>query len=56
MTTLRASFMETLLSQWRHERPDIDPLPMAVVGEIWRAGKKLGKALWRTGQTLPGPM
>lgn len=33
--------METLLSQWRHERPDIEPGPMAVCGEIWRAGERL---------------
>jgi len=26
----------TILSQWRRERPDIDPAPMAMCGEIWR--------------------
>jgi len=35
------STMETILSQWRRERPDIDPAPMAVCGEIWRAGERL---------------
>lgn len=33
--------METILAQWRRERPDIDPSPMAVCGEIWRAGERL---------------
>lgn len=33
--------METILAQWRHERPDIDPAPMAVCGDIWRAGERL---------------
>ena len=33
--------MDTLLAQWRRERPDIDPEPMAVCGEIWRAGERL---------------
>jgi len=31
----------SILAQWRRERPDIDPTPMAVVGEIWRAGERL---------------
>ena len=33
--------MKRILAQWRRERPDIDPMPMAVVGEIWRAGERL---------------
>ena len=33
--------IDGLLEQWRRERPDIDPTPMAVCGEIWRAGEKL---------------
>ncbi|MHA1570420.1 MAG: MarR family winged helix-turn-helix transcriptional regulator [Alphaproteobacteria bacterium] len=33
--------MKTILAQWRRERPDIDPAPMAVCGEIWRAGERL---------------
>ncbi|KLN60428.1 MarR family transcriptional regulator [Kiloniella spongiae] len=33
--------MEGILTQWRRERPDIDPAPMAVCGEVWRAGEKL---------------
>jgi len=33
--------MSSILAQWRRERPDIDPTPMAVVGEIWRAGERL---------------
>lgn len=30
--------MDDILSQWRRERPDIDPISMAVCGDIWRAG------------------
>ena len=33
--------METILMQWRRERPDIDPAPMAVAGGIWQAGERL---------------
>lgn len=33
--------IDNILAQWRHERPDIDPSPMAVVGEVWRAGERL---------------
>jgi len=33
--------MSSILAQWRRERPDIDPTPMAVVGEVWRAGERL---------------
>ena len=39
--TSGVSSMETILSQWRRERPDIDPSPMAVCSEIWRAAEKL---------------
>src|SRR3546814_4088260 len=33
--------METILAQWRRERPDIDPSPMAVVGDVWRTSERL---------------
>lgn len=33
--------MENILAQWRRERPDFDPEPMAVCGDIWRMGEKL---------------
>ena len=33
--------METILSQWQRERPDIDASPMAVCGEIGRASERL---------------
>ncbi len=33
--------MNSILDQWRRERPDLDPSPMAVCGEIWRASEKL---------------
>ena len=33
--------MESITAQWRRERPDIDPTPMAVCGQIWRTGEIL---------------
>ena len=33
--------MDEILAQWRRERPDIDPSPMGVCGELWRAGERL---------------
>ena len=33
--------MDLILMQWRKERPDIDTAPMAVCGQIWRAGEIL---------------
>lgn len=40
-STACGSTMESILAQWRRERPDIDPEPMAVCGEIWRSGDRL---------------
>ena len=43
--------MESILAQWRRERPDIDPEPMAVCGEIWRTGERLRQGVlanWST--------
>lgn len=37
--------MESIMAQWRRERPDIDPGPMAVCGEIWRTGERLRQAV-----------
>lgn len=33
--------MDAILSQWRRERPDLDPSVMAVCGEVWRAAERL---------------
>lgn len=33
--------MDSILAQWRRERPDIDSSPMAVCGDVWRAGERL---------------
>ncbi|WP_288903724.1 MarR family transcriptional regulator [uncultured Sneathiella sp.] len=41
----KTSTMESILEQWRRERPDIDPSPMAVCGQIWRAGEILRKGV-----------
>ena len=37
----KADPMESIVMQWRQERPDIDPIPMAVCGQIWRTGELL---------------
>ncbi|CAH0442953.1 MarR family winged helix-turn-helix transcriptional regulator [Ralstonia pseudosolanacearum] len=39
--TAQGAPMDSLLAQWRRERPDLDPSPMAVCGEVWRAGERL---------------
>lgn len=39
--------MDAILDQWRRERPDIDPAPMAVCGQIWRAGDLLKQGVLR---------
>lgn len=33
--------LDSILAQWRRERPDIDAAPMAVCGAVWRAGDRL---------------
>lgn len=37
--------LDTLLAQWRRERPDLDPAPMAVCGAIWRAAEQLRRGV-----------
>lgn len=36
-----AGAMDSILMQWKKERPDIDSRPMAVCGQIWRTGEIL---------------
>lgn len=33
--------IQSIVDQWKRERPDIDPIPMAVCAEVWRAGDVL---------------
>ena len=33
--------LDSILTQWRRARPDIDPGPMAVCGAIWRAAERV---------------
>lgn len=40
--------VDEILDQWRRERPDLDPAPMAVIGRISRAARALGRGLDRT--------
>ncbi len=37
--------MQGILEQWQRERPDIDPVPMIICGEIWRAGNRLNQGV-----------
>jgi DNA-binding MarR family transcriptional regulator len=36
---------DKILDQWRRVRPDLDPSPMAVCGDIWRAAERLRQAI-----------
>ncbi|NVK19979.1 MAG: MarR family transcriptional regulator [Methylocystaceae bacterium] len=38
---MSTKIIDDILSQWHRERPDIDPTPMAVCGDVWRAGEIL---------------
>ena len=33
--------VDAILAQWRHERPDLDPSPMGLIGRIGRLGRYL---------------
>jgi len=37
--------VDSILAQWRRERPDLDPAPMGVIGRIARAARTLSRAL-----------
>lgn len=37
--------LETILAQWRRERPDVDPSVIAVCGEVWRAAERLRRGV-----------
>ena len=39
------STMESIVAQWRKERPDLDPRPMAVVGTLFRAAEVLRRGV-----------
>jgi len=36
---------DDILTQWRDERPDIDPTSMAICGDIWRASEVLRRGV-----------
>lgn len=44
-STSDCPLMDDILAQWRRERPDIDPGPMAVAGEIIRAGERVRQTI-----------
>ena len=50
--------LDTILAQWRRERPDLDPSPMAVCGAVWRASERVRQGvlanLAGTGLDFPG--
>ena len=37
--------IDTIITQWQRERPDLDPSPMAVCGEIKRASERVRQAV-----------
>lgn len=37
--------IDTIITQWQRERPDLDPGPMAVCGEIKRASERVRQAV-----------
>jgi DNA-binding MarR family transcriptional regulator len=37
--------VDSIIAQWRRERPDLDPSPMGVIGRISRAERTLGRSL-----------
>jgi DNA-binding MarR family transcriptional regulator len=37
--------LEIVLSQWRRERPEIDPSSIAVCGAIWQCGERLRRGV-----------
>lgn len=55
---LNCPVMEDILAQWRRERPDIDPAPMAVIGEILRTAERVRQTIqtnWASqGLDFPG--
>lgn len=36
---------DDILSQWRRQRPDVDPTPMAICGDVWRASEILRRGV-----------
>lgn len=48
---------ETLVEQWARERPDLDPTPMGICADLWRAGDrvraKVNENMARYGLDLP---
>ena len=57
-STATGSTLDTILAQWRRERPDLDPSPMAVCGAVWRASERVRQGvlanLAGTGLDFPG--
>jgi DNA-binding MarR family transcriptional regulator len=37
--------VDEILEQWRHERPDLDPSPMGVIGRLSRVGQILDRQI-----------
>ncbi|PCI41915.1 MAG: MarR family transcriptional regulator [Rhodospirillaceae bacterium] len=40
-TSVKRTSIETILQQWQRERPDLNPCPMAVCGELKRAAERV---------------
>ena len=37
--------LDTVLAQWRKERPDVDPSAIAVCGSVWRGAERLRRGV-----------
>jgi len=37
--------IDDILSQWRRQRPDVDPTAMAICGDVWRASEILRRGV-----------
>ncbi|WP_419797930.1 MAG: MarR family winged helix-turn-helix transcriptional regulator [Terasakiella sp.] len=44
-TQMGAKNTDDILTQWRRERPDIDPTSMAICGDVWRASEVLRRGV-----------
>lgn len=44
-STFEGQDLETLLAQWRRERPDVDPAGIGICGAVWRAAERLRRGV-----------
>ncbi len=42
---MQTDHVDRILSQWQHERPELDPLAMSIFGRLWRLNAIASKAI-----------